>query len=220
MAIKINLLAEAQELEDLRRRDPAKRFILGGAVLILVILTWSSSLLAKSMFVKRDLARLENEAKARESSYKEILEHQKTLVDVKRKIAALDRLATNRFLVGTLLNALQKDTLENVRLVRLKLDQTYTLIPEVKPEKGSREIPRPATIKESVAITVSAKDRSSPPGDGVTKFQKLLSTDPYFESLLDSGKFRLVNLGAIQVDPDGRSFLLMNLEGTLPEKIR
>jgi hypothetical protein len=153
MAIKINLLAEAQELEDLRRRDPVKRFVLGGVILIVMILVWSSSLMVKAMIIRSDVARLESEAKSRESAYKQILESQNQLVETKRKLLALDRLSTNRFLVGTLLNTLQKNTLDNVRLVRLKLDQSYVLVPEVKPAKGQKGIiPKPATVKENVTV--------------------------------------------------------------------
>ncbi|MGN6641680.1 MAG: hypothetical protein ACTHKU_01620, partial [Verrucomicrobiota bacterium] len=137
MPIQINLLAEAQELEELRRRDPVKRFILGGAVVILSILVWSSSLLVESMRDRGEVARLESEAKSRETVFKQLLQNQDSMVEGKRKLAAFDRLATNRFLVGTLLNTLQKDTLDHVQLVRLKLEQTYVLVPEVQPVKGT-----------------------------------------------------------------------------------
>jgi hypothetical protein len=220
MPIKINLLAEAQELEQLRRRDPVKRFILGGVVLILLILAWSSSLWVKALIANGELARLESEAKSRENSYKEILESQKSFVENKRKIAALDRLAAQRFLHGTVLNALQKDTLEHVCLIRFKVDQNYTLIPEVKPESGSKTIPKPATTKENITLSLSAKDKSPVPGDGISKFQQVLSKDVCFRGLLDESGFRLTTLGAAQIDTDGRPYLLMNLEGHLPEKIR
>ncbi|MGN6555034.1 MAG: hypothetical protein ACTHLW_15105 [Verrucomicrobiota bacterium] len=220
MPIQINLLAEAQELEELRRRDPVKRFILGGAVVILSILVWSSSLLVESMRDRGEVARLESEAKSRETVFKQLLQNQDSMVEGKRKLAAFDRLATNRFLVGTLLNTLQKDTLDHVQLVRLKLEQTYVLVPEVKPVKGTRVFPKPATIKENVSLLLSAKDKSSVLGDGVSKFQHKLSGDPYFQKLLDQNGFRLATLGATQIDTDGKPFLLMSLEGRLPEKIR
>jgi hypothetical protein len=220
MPIKINLLAEAQELDELRRRDPVKRFILAGVILILLILAWSSSLLVKAMVVRGELASLENETKTRENSYKQVLENQKDVVEKKRKIAALDRLAASRFLNGTVLNALQTNTIENVSLVRFKVDQAYALVPEVKPVSGSKTLPKPATVKESITLLLSAKDKSPVPGDGVSKFQRVLSKDAYFHGLLDQTGFRLTTLGAAQLDIDGRAYLLMNLEGHLPEKIR
>jgi len=220
MPIKINLLAEAQELEESRRRDPVKRFVLGGVVLNVLILVWSSSLLAKGIIAKGELARMEAVAKSRENSYKGILENQKALIEKKRKLVALDRLTANRFLNGNALNALQQSTIDNLSLVRFKVDQSYTLVPEVKPEKGSRTIPKPATIKENTTILVSAKDKSPNPGDGITKFQKSLSDNTYFRELLDPTGFRLTTMGTAQLDLDGKTYLLLNLEGHLPEKIR
>ncbi len=220
MPIKINLLAEAQALEEARRKDPIKRLILAGAVLVVIILAWSSSLLVQTFIAKGEVTRLEAEAKAREASYKQIMENQKSFVEGKLKLMALDRIATNRFLVGNLLNALQRDTLENMQLVRLKLDQAYVLVPEVKPKKGEHVAPRPATIKENVTILLSAQDHSPTPGDGISKFQELLSKDPYFQNLLDQNGFRLTTLSPAQVDLGGKPYLQMGLEGRLPEKIR
>ena len=55
MPIRINLLAESQALEDMRRRDPVKRAIWVGVFLGLVILAWSSSLQLKAMVAKGKL---------------------------------------------------------------------------------------------------------------------------------------------------------------------
>jgi len=41
MPIHINLLAEAQAAEELRRRDPVKRGIFLGASLVVLMLVWS-----------------------------------------------------------------------------------------------------------------------------------------------------------------------------------
>jgi len=42
MPIRLNLLAEAQAAEEARRRDPVKRAIWIGALLVSVVLVWSS----------------------------------------------------------------------------------------------------------------------------------------------------------------------------------
>lgn len=221
MPIKINLLAEAQQIEDMRRRDPVKRFILAGAAINILILVWSSSLMVEAIVKRGEVNRLEAQAKTQESSYKQILEHQKELVDSKRRLAALDRLATNRFLIGSLMNAMQTNTVDNVQLVRLKVDHNYVLVPEVKPTKGAKGvIPKPATIKENITISLSARDSSPVPGDGVSKFQTILSKDAYFQSVLDQNGFRLTSLSPAQTDVEGKTFLLLGLEGRLPEKIR
>src|SRR3954465_12616130 len=107
MPIRLNLLAEAQELEELRRRDPVKRAIAAGIVLVLLVLAYSSSLLFKTMMTKGDLSRLEGNLGSLTNEYRQILLSQNNLVETKQKIEALNRLAANRFLMGNLLNGLQ-----------------------------------------------------------------------------------------------------------------
>jgi hypothetical protein len=222
MPIRINLLAEAQAAEELRRRDPVKRVILAGIFLVLLILVYSSSLLAKSMYLKGELNSLESRLNSQTNSYGQVLLNQKTLADDRQKLQALNRLTVNRFLVGTLLNALQSSTLRNVQLVRLKIDQTYIHTEEVKPKPGtSHAIPKPATATEKISLTLNAKDTSPVAGDAVNKFQETLSKNPYFQSALGKvNEFRLTNLGTPQTDPEGRTFVLFTLEARFPEITR
>jgi hypothetical protein len=131
MPIRLNLLAEAQALEEQRRRDPVKRVILAGICLVAVILMWSSSLLVQMIARKGDLNRSETEVKSRASEYAQILQSRKTLDETKSKLDALYRLATNRFLVGSFLNALQQPA-SNVQLIRMRINQTYLVTQEVK----------------------------------------------------------------------------------------
>ena len=49
MPIRINLLAEAQAAEDLRRRDPVKRSIYVAVCFVVMVLVWISSLQVKIM---------------------------------------------------------------------------------------------------------------------------------------------------------------------------
>ncbi len=219
MPIQINLLAEAHALEERRRRDPVKRVILAGAVLVVLILVWSSSLLVKTMIVKGDANRFETSLNSRTNEYRQILGNQTKLAETRQRLEALDRLASNRFLVGTLLDTLQKTTVENVQLVRLKLDQAYTLTEAQTNAAGTG--PKPATATEKTVLTLNVKDTSPTPGDGVSKYQQALSTASYFrEALARTGGFRLTALGSPQTDPDGKSILLFTLEARFPEKTR
>lgn len=216
MPIHINLLAEAHALEDERRRDPIKRVILAGVVVVMLILVWSSSLMVKTMIAKGDLNRLEGNLNSRTNEYRQILENQRKLGESKQKLEALHRLATNRFLIGNLLNAMQKTTADNVQLVRLKIDQTYTVVDESKSKN-----PKPATATERIVLTLNARDSSPIPGDAVNKYQEALSSAPYFQQALgNTSGFRLASLGAPQTDPEGKSFVLFTLEARFPEKTR
>src|SRR4051812_35048858 len=135
MPIRINLLAEAQALEDQRRRDPVKRVILVGVVLVAIMLAWSSSLMLKTMIVKGEQGRMESEMNSRTNEYRQVLENKTKLAEDYQKLEALHRLSTNRFLVGNFLDAFQQTTVDGVQLVHLKLDLLYSLTEEVKATK-------------------------------------------------------------------------------------
>jgi hypothetical protein len=222
MPIRLNLLAEAQELEELRRRDPVKRAIAAGIVLVLLVLAYSSSLLFKTMMTKGDLSRLEGNLGSLTNEYRQILLSQNNLVETKQKIEALNRLAANRFLMGNLLNGLQKATSDNMQLVRLRLEQVYAVTEEVKVKPGdSKSKGKLATSREKIVLTLTAKDRSATPGDGVSKYQETLSNESYFKNALKTtAGFRLVTMSPTQTDVDGRPFIQVILEARYPETIR
>jgi hypothetical protein len=160
MPIRLNLLAEAQALEDLRRRDPAKRAIWVGSFIVVAVLVWSSSLQLRVMMVKSDLNRVEGQMNSRSNEYNKVVLSLQKLSDVRRKLASLHQLTTNRFLQGTALNALQQIALEDVELRRFRTDQTYVQVPESKPATNENNyvIPgRPASVIERTVITLDAE---------------------------------------------------------------
>src|SRR5882724_7336651 len=114
MPIRINLLAEAQAAEELRRKDPVKRGIKVAIVLIIMVLAWSSSLYLKSIKDQGKLSRLENQLSSGTNQYVKILNDEKQLVEGNQRLAALQTLSTNRFLNADMLNALQRTTVESV----------------------------------------------------------------------------------------------------------
>src|SRR5215831_16244848 len=107
MPIRINLLAEAQALEDLRRRDPVKRAIWGGGALVSLLLIYCIWLQVGAMRVKAEVNGLQARITDKDKDYKRVLEDQVKLADVNRKLAKLTQLSTNRFLNGSVLDALQ-----------------------------------------------------------------------------------------------------------------
>ncbi len=226
MPIRINLLAETQAIEDLRRRDPVKRAVLIGVVLVAIMLAWSSSLMVKSLVVKSDASRMESELNSRTNDYRQVLENKRKLAEDYQKLAALHRLATNRFLVGNFLNAFQQISVDNVQLVHLKLDLNYTVTEEVKAAKDSEEggastPAKPGTATEKISFALNARDNSPAAGDAVNRFREAISTAPYFKAQLgEQNGIRLKSLSAPQTDPDGSPFILFALEASLPEKKR
>lgn len=228
MPIRINLLAEAQALEDLRRRDPVKRVILVGVVLVALMLAWSSSLMFQTMVNKSELARLQGELNSRTNDYRQVIENKNKLLEDNGKLAALHRLATNRFLVGSFLDAFQKTTVSNVQLVHLKLDINYVVTDSPKTgAKGgdSSDAPaksaKPASSTEKISFAISAKDTSPTPGDAVNRFRQALTEAPYFKEQLGAqNEIRLKSLSTPQNDPDGKEFVVFAFEANLPDRKR
>jgi len=223
MPIRINLLAEAQALEELRRKDPVKRAIWVGVGLVIVVLAWSSSLLLKAMLAKGELNRVTAQLATRTNEYQQILVNQGRLVQVNRKLTALQELATNRLLHGSLLNALQQTTLDDVQLVRLRTDESYIYNEEIKPKTNSNDhlIPgKPASVTEKVLVTLDARDSSVNPGDQVSKFKDKVRQSPYFQAQLGkTNEVRLTNLSPPQ-SFEGKPFVLFTVECRYAEKTR
>src|SRR5437879_330946 len=104
MPIRLNLLAEAQAAEELRRKDPVKRAIVAAAVVLGLILTWSSSLQFKIIRSKGELKQLQAQWSQIEKSYQAAVESKRKSIEVEDHLSALQQLKTNRFLWGTALN--------------------------------------------------------------------------------------------------------------------
>ena len=125
MPIRLNLLAEAQALEELRRRDPVKRAIQGAACVGLLLLAWAGSLQFEAMMAKVNLSRMETRLASHAKDFHQVLDNQKSLAEANQKLIALHQFSTNRFLQGSLLNAMQQAALADVQLTRFHCEQTY-----------------------------------------------------------------------------------------------
>lgn len=230
MPIRLNLLAEAQANEDMRRRDPAKRVILVSVILIAAMLVWSSSLFLKGLMVNNSLSSVEYSMNSRTNQYQHILDNQKKTADIKARLVALQQLGTNRFLTGTLLNALQQTYNDDVNLVHLKVEQIYVPHEETKSRPnaskglsptGKAPPPKSMSVTEKIIVTLDGKDLSRS-GDQYDKFKDALASNPYFLTML--GKTNGVTLksfvpAAASVDPN-KNFVQFTLECRYAEKTR
>lgn len=221
MPIRLNLFAEDQALEAQRRRDPVKRVILAGLVLVAAMLVWSSTLMFKAMGTKSEISSVEARMSADTNAYAQVISNEKKLTDTRDKLRAVHMLVTNRFLNGSLLDVLQRTVVDNVQVTRLKVSQTYVQQEEFKPkDEDDKRPPKPATVTEKIVLTLDAID-TSPNGEAATRFQNALCVAPYFEKLLaKTNGFRLTSIGAPQKDPSGQMFTTFTLEAHLPEKTR
>ena len=224
MPIRLNLLAEAQAAEEMRRKDPVKRALYVSALLIAMVLVWASTLQLKAIVANKDLGSIQAQVNQNTNEWARVTEMQKQTGQMTQKIAALATLSSNRFLAGTLLNALQHTTVEDVQLIHLKLDQTYALTEGTLPRtNGLSVIPgKPATVIEKAVLTLDGHDSSLSPGDQVLRMKETLSQFSYFKENLDrANPVAWKNSSAPQISPaTGKAIVQFTLECRYPEKIR
>jgi hypothetical protein len=230
MPIRINLLAEQQEADELRRRDPVKRATWVGGFLVGLLAVWSGYLQFRLMAATSEVNRYESEWKKLESDYKKVSANMEEATELERKWAALQALAANRFLWATPLNALQfvMVTVDEVQITALKTSQSYTITEPVKPSTNSTtgvvSRGKPGTSREKVTFTLEgrdtskeAKDPSKRSTDGVFKLQEAINNYPYFKTNLV--KSQLITRSPDQMDPNNptRRFSTFTLGCEFPE---
>jgi len=224
MPIRINLLAEAQAAEELRRRDPVKRATWVGVCLIAAMLAWASVLQARITLQKAQLSALKGKIENVDAEYSDIVRSQKSLKETRQKLAAVERLSTNRYLSGNLLDALQRAFVEDVKVIKLKTDFDYTMTPATKSKTNGVAITaaKPATAVEHIKVQIEALDASSNPGDQVSTYKEVVASMPHLDEVFqaEDQEVRLTGLNPPQTDPNGRSYVLFTLECTYPEKVR
>ena len=226
MPIRINLLAEAQAEEELRRKDPVKRALLAGVLLVVLAVFWGTSQRFKIMTSKSELRGLEAKWKSLEKGYQVAVENKRESIEVEGRLSALQQLKTNKFLWGTALNAFQQTLsgIEDVQVVRLKTDQVYTLNEEAKGRAVDNKNVggKPATATEKVTIVIDALDASAQPGSQVSKFKEAISSVPYFQANLQ--KTNSVLLTSLSAPQSGslvhNPYVMFTLQCYFPEKVR
>jgi len=95
MPIRINLLAETAAAEEMRRRDPVKRALLFGAVLVLIMLVWSSFLWLKNGMSKGELAQVQATIDKQAKDYQVVLDNLTKMDNVQAHLDSLEKLRTN-----------------------------------------------------------------------------------------------------------------------------
>jgi hypothetical protein len=216
MPIRINLLAEALAEEDLRRRDPVKRAIFGGAFLVALSLVWFSGIWLDYMIEKKGLNQIETEIQAHTNDYALVLNNQKKIADVQKRMDALEQLSTNRFLQGNLMNGLQQTYVPNVQLNRLRVEQGYSATAAIPPKTNNFGIVagRPPVVSEHIVLTMDVKDFSPNPGDQINHFKDALFKQDFFKTCIDpvSGIRLAGPPSALQTPMDSKPFVLFTLE--------
>ena len=222
MPIRINLLAEALEEEDLRRRDPVKRAIYIGVLLVVLAMVWWSSTLVEFMLTRSGYNQIQAEIQSRTNEYSAVQISQKKIDDAQNRLDLLHKYNGARFLQGTMLNALQQIYVPNVQMLRLRLEQVYTATPGVAAKTNSFGVVagRPATSTERKLLTLEARDFSSSPGEQVNTFKNSLAVQAYFSTNLSATNgLRLSSLSPTQISPDIKPYVVFSVECRFIDKI-
>jgi hypothetical protein len=215
MPIRINLLAEAQAEEELRRRDPVKRAIFIGAFLVALALVWFSSTWLTYMLAKQKLNQVQADIQAHTNAYTQEKINLAKISEIQHRIDSLQQLSAARFLQGDLMNALQQTYVPNVQLTRLRIEQSYSASAAVAAKTNSfGVIPgKPPAVTEHILLTLDAKDFSPNPGDQVNHYKDALLKQDFFKLNLDTvSGVRLASLSALQTPLDSKPFVLFTLE--------
>ena len=163
MPIHLNLLAETQAADEMRRRDPVKRMVFATLLVVVLMFVWWSWLQLRVMVANANLSQVEAQIQQHTNEYQVVLVNEKKIADARANLTALRKLANNRFLQGNLLNALQNATVPGVQLVRLMVSQTYG-------SAQTSNLQTNAPVIERIVVSLDAQDFSSDPGEQVNKF--------------------------------------------------
>jgi hypothetical protein len=221
MAIRINLLAEQQLAEEMRRRDPVKRTLWLAGFAVAVVLIWSLGIWLKCWAAESEAATLDMRWHSLEATNGNVTTNLIRIRTITQKLDALDNLATNRMLWGSVLDALQFSTVDNIQLVGFRSKQTCVLTPAVKAREGVKG--RPATTTERITLVIDARDYGPSTGETIDLFKKkMLENSCLKKYLTNENNLRLTARAQPQNDPgdSGRTFVLFTLEGTFPEVVR
>jgi hypothetical protein len=223
MPIHINLLAEAQAAEELRRRDPVKRAIFIGVSLVVVSLGWSGVVEVNAFLAKERFIGVQGAINAQTNVYQHVESERKKIATIQTKLAALQKMRDARFLQGSLLDALQHATVDNVQLTRLRVDQAYFLTEGTDAQtNGDRVVAgRPASVKERIIAHLDARDFSANPGDQVNKFKEAIAKQTYFQAMLDkTNGVQLANPPSAPQNDAGKPYVMFTLDCRYPEVTR
>jgi type IV pilus assembly protein PilM len=192
--ISINLLAEEQEVIEARRRDPVRRGYLVAATAVALMFVWAG-------YLRFDIWREEAAFKSQEIELQTLQRNSRESIaitsragEIDRTLAALNKLAANRFLWAPTLNALQYTTVPGVEFHRVRLEQSHTT------EIRSASTNKAANVVEKMVLSIQAKNYGD--AQAMEKLIDTIAAFPYFTNTLRRDQpVLLKDLLQRQVDP-------------------
>jgi Tfp pilus assembly PilM family ATPase len=219
----LNLLAELQQVEAAKRRDPVRWSIRGAAVLIMIVLAWASVLVVEraGKFVQLNL--MERRTAAFSKTARAVSETVRKSGEAETTLGGLEKLQQQRFLWTGPLHALQFSVPDNIQILRLQINQLPNYVPAAPASNQANGIAipaKPAYSIEQTTMTILAKNY----GDlsAAQKFIQKLASTPYFKEHLRSERpVLLKDRMPDQTDPlnPSRTFSLFTIECFFNERI-
>lgn len=218
MPIKINLLAEEQAAEDLRRRDPLKRAIYAAVGVVVIFFIWAGINWAGLSKLDAEVTRLNTEKSGLDKPAKDTLANKKKLTDAENNIDMLTKYAVNRPIWSPVLDVIQRALVEDVSILRIRTEQVYQITPAFVPPKGSELKRKPATSKQTIVMTIEAQD-SSPKLDSYNRLREALANG-LKEQLGTNGTVSLKTLNPARENEEGKKYQTFSLECVFTEVVR
>jgi hypothetical protein len=219
MAIYLNLLAEQQYAEEIRRRDPVRRTLVGSGIVVGVALGCSLILKLVCWQAAEELIASERKWQRMEIENKQLIDARRKTIDTERKLKALQALAINRFLWAPVLNAMQECILDRVQVTGLRVDQSCTPTKTTNPKDKERKSAT-TNITEKITLNIEARDYAN---NQFSRFQEGVSAHPYLRKLLANGTVRLTSLtppAKSGGEADNRDYTLFRIEVAFPSVTR
>jgi hypothetical protein len=204
MAIRINLLAEEQAAEELRRKNPVKLAIWVSSFFVALVALFILKLQLDIGFSKKEYNSVEQQWKDNTAKYAAVTNNMAKIAEIDKKLGALDRLSTNRFFWAPVLNALQQTMIPDIQVVKLTGEQKYTKEDPKTIGTGATKKTIPGSVIERTALYVDAKD-FNPGAQNYDKFKEALNNFDFFVSNLQRGFILDGTLGAPTADPSDLS---------------
>ena len=220
MPIQINLLAESQALEEIRRRDPVKRAIWVAICVVVLVLVWSSFLQVKIVSANGRLSALESKLNSKTNDYARVLDNQKKLVEIDDKLRSLNQMAAGRYLEANLLDAFMHSAADGVQISHLRTEQAYDITQEAK--SGGSGPGKAGFSTQHIKLYIDAQDASPTPGIvQVNKFKETLAHSAYFErEKIGTNAITLKNISSLNFNNEtSKPFVSFSLECQYPERI-
>jgi hypothetical protein len=218
MAIRINLLAEEQAAEELRRKNPVKLAIWVGSFLVALVALYVLKLQLDIRFSKNAYSLVEQQWKDKTAKYAAVTNNMAKIADIDRKLAALERLSTNRFFWAPVLNALQQTVINDIQVIKVSGEQKYMKEEPRTIGSGDNKKIFPGSMVEKTTLYIDAKDYN-PNAQNYDKFKETLCNFDYFVKNLQHGFILDGTLSPPSPDPSdpSRQFVVFKLVAHLKD---